>query len=106
MDNQKEISFLREQLGAKLVAYIGSVTSTKTVSDWIEGQEAPSEDAAARLSEAYSLALRLSAVYAPVTIQAWMMGSEDPSVIPAPARVLREGSKTEREELRFRPILD
>jgi len=103
MDNQTEITFLREQLGAKLVAYIGSATSTKTVSNWIAGQETPSADVAARLSEAYSLALRLSALYSPVTIRAWMTGSEDPSVIPAPARVLREGSKVERDELSFRP---
>jgi len=104
MDKQEEITFLREQLGAKLVGYIGSATSTKTVSNWIEGQETPSADAVARLSEAYDIALRLSVRYAPVTIQAWMTGSEDPSVIPAPARVLREGSKVERDELHFRPF--
>jgi hypothetical protein len=98
MDKQREISFLRKQLGVKLVAYIGSVTNSKIVTDWVEGRETPSSDAAERLAEAYEITLRLSSREGPKTIQAWMTGTEDPS-IPAPARILREGSRAEREEL-------
>lgn len=33
---------LRELLGARLVAYIGNVSNTRSVRDWAEGQHTPS----------------------------------------------------------------
>lgn len=98
MEKQDNVVLLRELLGSKLIAYIASETQTSTVTDWAEGRSEPHGEVYSRLSIALLLARLLSLTEPPSVIQTWMQGSPD-SNIPAPARILREGSFEECVEL-------
>jgi hypothetical protein len=82
---------LRELLGAKLVAYIGSVNETRAVRQWADGDRAPSGDVIRRLRLAYHVAGMLAERDQPRVIQAWFQGMNPLLDDAAPARILREG---------------
>jgi hypothetical protein len=50
---------LQDLLGAKLVAYIGSVKETRAVRQWADGERKPSTDVMRRLRTAYQVAALL-----------------------------------------------
>jgi len=81
---------LRELLGARLVAYIGSVKETRAVREWAEGRR-PSEDVVARLRLAYGIARCIADSDGPETAQAWFQGLNPMLDDVSPARLLREG---------------
>jgi hypothetical protein len=83
---------LRELLGAKLVAYVGSVRETRAVREWAEGQRGPSSVAVERrLRLAYEVALCIADVDGPEIAQAWFQGLNPLLNDVSPARLLREG---------------
>jgi hypothetical protein len=82
---------LRELLGARLTAYIGSVSETRAVRQWAEGQRAPGELAQQRLRIALQVALVLADVDGREVTQAWFQGLNPQLDDRSPARLLRDG---------------
>lgn len=82
------VSGLREMLGARLVAYIGGVKSTRPVSEWAAGRSKPSELERERLRHAYHAAALLRERYDVATVQSWFQGLNPALGDRAPAQVL------------------
>lgn len=87
---------LREILGPRLTAYIGSVRETRAVREWADGVRTPSEATVERLRLAFRVATLLRATESSGVVQAWFQGlnpelddrsvasllrTEDPAVI-------------------------
>ena len=83
---------LRDLLGARLVAYIGSVKETRAVRQWVEGDREPSAAVTNRLRIAYHVAALLAERDSPAVVQAWMQGMNPQLDDVAPARLLRDGN--------------
>lgn len=87
---------LRELLGARLVAYLGGVTETRAVRQWVEGERTiRDEDAVARLRVAYQAALLIVGRDSREVAQSWFQGLNPQLADQSPARVLREGEPGE-----------
>ena len=84
------VTALRELLGAKLVAYLGSVNETRAVRQWAEGERAPSNEVVGRLRLAYQVAGLISEREQPRVVQAWFQGLNPQLDDVSPARLLRE----------------
>jgi hypothetical protein len=82
---------LREILGSKLVAYIGSVRETRAVREWAEGTRAPKGDTGDRLRLAFQVAQGIADSDGRETAQAWFQGLNPLLGDVSPARLLREG---------------
>lgn len=85
------VARLREHLGARLVAYLGSVTETRAVRQWAEGTRAPSHEVINRLRTAYQISALLRQRDSAAVVQAWFQGMNPQLDDVAPARLLREG---------------
>ena len=85
------IQDLRDILGAKLVAYLGSVKETRAVRQWADGERHPSEQTMHRLRTAYHVAALLADRDSRAVVQAWFQGMNPQLDDIAPARLLREG---------------
>jgi hypothetical protein len=86
---------LRELLGPRLVAYLGSVRETRAVHQWAEGAREPAEGVQLRLRVALQVASMLAEAEGPRIAQAWMQGLNPQLEDRAPARLLREGELQE-----------
>ncbi|MGO1543610.1 MAG: hypothetical protein ACTHXA_04625 [Gulosibacter sp.] len=85
------VSHLRDILGAKLVAYLGSVRETRAVRQWVAGERRPSDAVTQRLRLAYHVAgLLTEAGNSPAIVQAWFQGANPQLEDRAPGRVLRD----------------
>jgi hypothetical protein len=84
------VSGLREILGARLVAYIGHVSSTRQVGEWANGIREPSAETLARLRAAYFIASLLREREVASTVQSWFQGMNPELNDRAPARLLRD----------------
>lgn len=84
------VSALREILGARLVAYLGRVSSTRPVGEWAEGSRKPSEETLDRLRTAYFIAALLREREGAATVQSWFKGMNPQLDDQAPARLLRD----------------
>lgn len=84
---------LRDVLGAKLVAYLGSVQETRAVRQWADAGDArtPSTEIVIRLRMAYRIAALLREKDSAAVVQAWFQGMNPRLDDVAPARLLREG---------------
>jgi hypothetical protein len=82
---------LTELLGAKLVAYIGSVKETRAVREWSDGTRVPKGDTKARLRLAYRVAKGIADSDGAETAQAWFQGLNPLLGDVSPARLIREG---------------
>lgn len=84
---------LRDLLGAKLVAYLGSVQETRAVRQWADPEDGrmPSAEVLNRLRMAYRVATLLREKDSPGVVQAWFQGMNPRLGDVAPARLLREG---------------
>lgn len=83
---------LRDSLGAKLVAYITSVTETRAVHAWADGsRKVRDPDAERRLRTALQIAVLLGRRDEPMVVQAWFQGLNPKLSDRSPARLLREG---------------
>jgi len=89
------VSELRAVLGARLVAYLGSVRETRAVRQWAEGQREPSEEVRNRLRVALQIAVPLAETESPQIAQAWFQGLNPQLNDRSPARMLREGEVDE-----------
>lgn len=86
---------LRELLGARLTAYLGSVKETRAVHEWAEEGRRPSELTQRRLRLALQVALMISAEDGPEITQAWFQGLNPELDDRSPARLIREGDLEE-----------
>ena len=84
-------SVLREILGAKLCAYIGSVKETRAVNEWAAGTREPSADTQRRLRVALQVAAAIAEADGPRVAQVWFQGLNPQLDDRSPARLLREG---------------
>lgn len=82
---------LRDLLGAKLVAYLGSVKETRAVRQWADGEREPSAQTLTRLRMAYRVATLLREKDSAAVVQSWFQGMNPRLDDVAPARLLREG---------------
>jgi hypothetical protein len=78
-------------LGAKLVAYIASVSETRAVREWASGDRRPRPDTDHRLRFAYVVASLIAAEESPRIAQTWLMGLNPQLDDQSPARLIREG---------------
>lgn len=85
------IGELRGILGAKLVAYIGSVRETRAVREWAEGTRTPKGDTTRRLRLAFQVAKGIAESDGPEIAQAWFQGLNPLLGDVSPARLLRDG---------------
>ena len=93
------VTALREVLGAKLVAYVGSVGDTRAVRQWAEGQRHPSALVERRLRLAFQVAGLLAERDDARVIQSWFQGMNPQLDDVPPARLLREGQVDEAAQL-------
>ena len=84
------VSGLREIVGAKLVAYIGHVSNTRSVREWADGERAPGAEVIQRLRVAYYVAGLLYEREGKATVQSWFQGMNPQLDDSAPARLLRD----------------
>ncbi|NYI44960.1 RecG-like helicase [Nocardioides aromaticivorans] len=88
------VARLRDLLGAKLVAYLGSVQETRAVRQWADPVDArtPSTEVVNRLRMAYRITALLHEKDSAAVIQSWFQGMNPHLDDVAPARLLREGN--------------
>ena len=86
---------LRALLGARLVAYLGSVRETRAVNQWADGSREPSAEVQQRLRVALQIALTIAASESEQIAQAWFQGLNPQLDDRSPARLLREGDVDE-----------
>lgn len=84
------VGALRELLGAKLVAYVGSVGETRAVRQWAEGQRQPAAPVERRLRLAFQVAGLLAERDDARVIQSWFQGMNPQLDDDSPARMLRD----------------
>jgi hypothetical protein len=89
------VTELRSVLGARLVAYLGSVKETRAVRQWADGEREPSEEVRKRLRVALQVALPVAEAESPEIAQAWFQGLNPQLEDRSPARMLREGELEE-----------
>lgn len=85
------IDKLRDIVGARLVAYLGSVKETRAVRQWAEGQRTPAAEVVLRLRIAYHAAALLREKDSASVVQAWFQGMNPGLDDVSPARLLRDG---------------
>jgi hypothetical protein len=86
---------LRELLGAKLTAYLGSVGETRAVNQWAAGEREPSEAVQLRLRLALQVGLMIADADGAGVARAWFQGMNPQLDDRSPARLLREGDLDE-----------
>ncbi len=89
------VAALREILGLKLCAYLGSVKETRAVNEWAEGVRGPSDVVQRRLRLALQVAGAIAAIDGAEVARAWFQGLNPQLGDRSPARLLREGDLDE-----------
>jgi hypothetical protein len=85
------VTLLREILGAKLTAYLGSVKETRAVNEWADSTREPSDGVQQRLRLALRIALAIAGTDGADVTRAWFQGLNPQLDDRSPARLLREG---------------
>ena len=86
---------VRDILGARLCAYLGSVKETRAVHQWAEGSRRPNADVERRLRTALQAAAPIAAADSAAVAQAWFQGLNPQLDDRSPLRLLREGDLDE-----------
>lgn len=85
------VSGLREVLGARLAAYLGGLSSTSELRQWVDGVTEPSDHVTQRLRCAFYVTGLLREREGDRTIQSWFQGMNPFLEDEAPAVLIREG---------------
>ncbi len=93
-DFARLVGSLREILGSRLVAYLGSVKETRAVRQWAEGHT-PSADVVARLRMAYHVAALIREHEGTPVVATWFQGMNPQLGDRSPARLIRDGDLEE-----------
>ncbi|GAC81535.1 hypothetical protein SAMN04488550_0143 [Gordonia malaquae] len=100
LDGPGLVEELRALLGARLVAYLAGVSSTSTVSSYIDDAATISDYARDRLQAAYTVAaLQHKLGATPGLIQAWFQGRDPLLNDRAPARVIVDDPSYDRHTM-------
>ena len=86
---------VRDILGARLCAYLGSVMETRAVHQWAEGARTPNAGVQRRLRVALQAAAPIAAADSPAVAQAWFQGLNPQLDDRSPLHLLREGDLDE-----------
>ncbi|MCY4615832.1 MAG: hypothetical protein OXC71_05520 [Chloroflexi bacterium] len=86
---------VRDILGPKLCAYLGSVKETRAVHQWADGSRKPSAEVQRRLRTALQAAAPIAAADSAAVAQAWFQGLNPQLDDRSPLRLLREGDLDE-----------
>jgi hypothetical protein len=86
---------MRELLGAKLTAYLGSVGESRAANQWAAGEREPSEAVQLRLRLALQVGLMIADADGAGVARAWFQGMNPQLDDRSPARLLREGDLDE-----------
>ena len=86
---------IRDILGARLCAYLGSVKETRAVHQWVEGSRTPNAGVQRRLRVALQAAAPIAAADSPAVAQAWFQGLNPQLDDRSPLHLLREGDLDE-----------
>lgn len=89
------VAALREILGLKLCAYLGSVKETRAVNEWAEGVREPTDAVQRRLRLALQVAGAIADADGAEVARAWFQGLNPQLGDRSPARLLREGDLDE-----------
>lgn len=89
------VARLSELLGARLVAYIGSVKETRAVHEWAAGAREPANLTQRRLRVALQVAETVAALDGEEVAQAFLQGLNPQLEDRSPARLLKEGDLDE-----------
>jgi hypothetical protein len=92
-------SYLQEQLGQKLTAYLSGVTDPKMVGRWAASKAQPRDEREMRLRDAFKATKMLVAAFGAQTAKAWWVGSNTRLDDRAPAAIVR--GATDPDMLRF-----
>lgn len=92
-------TYLQEQLGQKLTAYLSGVTDPKMVGRWAAGKAQPRDEREMRLRDAFKATKMLVAAFGAQTAKAWWVGSNTRLDDRAPAAIVR--GATDPDMLRF-----
>ncbi len=82
---------VRDILGAKICAYLGSVKETRAIRQWADGSRKPNAEVQRRLRVALQAAAPIAAADSPAVAQAWFQGLNPQLEDRSPLRLLREG---------------
>jgi hypothetical protein len=85
------VTALREILGLRLCAYLGSVKETRAVNEWADGVREPSDAVQRRLRLALQVGGAIADADGPEIARAWFQGLNPQLDDRSPARLLREG---------------
>ena len=86
---------IRDILGARLCAYLGSVKETRAVHQWAEGARTPNAGVQRRLRVALQAAAPIAAADSTAVAQAWFQGLNPQLDDRSPLHLLREGDLDE-----------
>ena len=89
------VAELRDILGLKICAYLGSVKETRAVNQWADGSRTPSDAIQRRLRVALQAAAPIAEADSPAVAQAWFQGLNPQLDDRSPLRVLRESDLDE-----------
>jgi hypothetical protein len=89
------VARLRDILGLKLCAYLGSAKEMRTVNEWAGGVREPSEAVQRRLRLALEVAEAIAELDGAEVARAWFQGLDPQLGDRSPARLLREGDLDE-----------
>jgi hypothetical protein len=84
------VAQLRDLVGPRLVAYLGSARDTRVVHQWADGTREPARAMQQRLLLALQVAAMLSERESPKIAQAWMQGLNPQLDDTSPARLIRD----------------
>ena len=82
---------VRDILGARICAYLGSVKETRAVHQWADGSRKPNAEIQRRLRVVLQAAAPIAAADSAAVAQAWFQGLNPQLGDRSPLRLLREG---------------
>ena len=95
LDVAEIATYLQQQLGQKLTAYVAGVADPKMVGRWAAGKAQPRDEREMRLRDAFKATRMLVEAFGPSTAKAWWVGSNTRLDDRAPAATLRTASDPE-----------
>jgi hypothetical protein len=95
LDVAEIATYLQQQLGQKLTAYVAGVTDPKMVGRWAAGKARPRDEREMRMRDAFKATRMLVDAFGAPTAKAWWVGSNTRLDDRAPAAIVRRAADPE-----------